>query len=170
MAAYRIVAGVLLLILGRQLFWLFVAVLGFVVGMDWAVRLFPDAGGLLQLLVAVAVGIVGAALASLFYQLAIAVAGFLAGGQLGVELFTVLWPSPDQAVWLVFLLGGVIGAVVLLLVFDWALILLSSVLGASMVAQGLAGRSEQSGILFIVLAIVGVIVQAGMMRRRVPPP
>jgi hypothetical protein len=98
------------------------------------------------------------------------VAGFLAGGQLGVELFTVLSRSPDQAVWLVFLLGGVIGAVVLLLVFDWALILLSSVLGASMVAQGLAGRSELSGILFIVLAIVGVVVQAGMMRRRVPPP
>jgi hypothetical protein len=170
MAGYRIAAGVLLLILGRQLFWLFVAVLGFVVGMDWAVRLFPDAGGLFQLLVAVAVGILGAVLASLFYQLAIAVAGFLAGGQLGVELFTVLSPASDQAVWLVFLLGGVIGAVVLLLVFDWALILMSSVLGASMVAQGVTGRSAFSGILFIVLAIVGVIVQAGMMRRRVAPP
>src|SRR5215470_5912392 len=167
MAAFRILAGVLLLILGRQLFWLFVAVLGFVVGMDWAARLFPDAGGLMQLLVAVAVGILGAVLAAVFYQLAIAVAGFLAGGQLGVELFTVMSPSSDQAVWLVFLIAGVIGAVVLVIIFDWALILMSSLLGASLVAQEVAGRSGSSGVLFIVLAIVGVIVQAGMLRRRV---
>lgn len=170
MAAFRIVAGVLLLLLGRQLFWVSVAVLGFVVGMDWAARLFSDAGELMQLLVGVAVGIVGAVLASLFYQLAIAVGGFLAGGQLGVELFTIVSPSSDQAVWLVFLIAGVIGAVVLLLIFDWALILMSSLLGASLVAQGVAGRSELSAVLFIVLAIVGTVVQAGMMRRRVSPP
>jgi hypothetical protein len=170
MAAFRIVAGVLLLILGRQLFWVFVAVLGFVVGMDWAARLFPDAGGLMPLLVGVAVGILGAVLASLFYQLAIAVAGFFAGGQLGVELFTIVSPSSDQTVWLVFLLAGVFGAVVLVLIFDWALILMSSMLGASLIAQDVAGRSELSVVLFIVLVIVGIIVQAGMMRRRGPPP
>src|SRR5262245_48941944 len=105
MAAFRIVAGVLLLILGRQLFWVFVAVVGFVVGMDWAARLLPDAGGLMQVLVAVALGILGAVLASLFYQVAIAVAGFLAGGQLGVELLKVVAPSSDQAVWMVFLIA-----------------------------------------------------------------
>jgi uncharacterized membrane protein YeaQ/YmgE (transglycosylase-associated protein family) len=165
MAALRLVAGLLLLVLGRQLFWVFVAVLGFVVGMDWAAWLFPDAGAPSQLLLAVLVGVVGAVLAAFFYQLAIAAAGFLAGGRLGVALLTILAPASDQSMWLVFVLGGVIGAVVLLLIFDWALILMSSTLGASLIVQETAGRSELGGIVFIVLVVVGIAVQAGMMRR-----
>lgn len=166
MASLRIIAGLILLILGRQLFWVFVAVLGFFTGMDLATQLIPHSGDLTVLLMALVAGILGAILAYFFYHVAIAVAGFLAGGRIGVELVAALTPSSPQAMWLVFIAGGVIGAILLLLVFDWALIAISSVLGAGFIVQQISTSSSMSGLLFIVLVIGGIVVQAQMMRRR----
>lgn len=168
MASLRIIAGLVLLILGRQLFWVFVAVLGFVMGMDLATQLIPDAGDLTVLSVALIAGILGAGLAYFFYQVAIAAAGFLAGGRIGVDLVAALMPSSQQATWLAFIVAGVIGAVLLLLVFDWALIVISSLLGASFLVQEIPTPASMSGLLFIILVIGGIAVQAQMMRRRSP--
>ena len=165
MASLRIVAGLILLILGRKLFWVFVAVLGFVMGMDLAKQLIPDSGELTVLLVALIAGILGAVLAYFFYQVAIAAAGFVAGGRIGVELIAALTPSSPQATWLAFIAGGVVGAILLLLVFDWALIVISSLLGASVIVQQIHTPPNMSGILLIALVIVGIAVQAQMMRR-----
>jgi hypothetical protein len=168
MALLRIIAGLVLLIFGRQLFWAFVAVLGFVMGMDLAPQLIPDAGDLTVLSVALIAGILGAALAYFFYHVAIAVAGFLAGGRIGVELVAALMPSSQPTTWFAFIVTGVIGAVLLLLVFDWALIVISSLLGASFLVQQLPTPATMSGVVFIVLVIGGIAVQGQMMRRRSP--
>lgn len=165
MAWLRLVAGLILLTLGRQLFWVFVFVLGFVIGMDVATQLIPHSGELTVLLVALLAGILGAGLAYFFYHVAIAVAGFLAGGRIGVELVGALMPSSPQATWLAFIAGGVVGAMLLLLVFDWALIVISSLLGASFVVEQIPHRTSMSGILLIALVIGGIAVQAQMMRR-----
>jgi len=166
MASLRIVAGLILLILGRQLFWVFVAVLGFVMGMDLATHFIPDSGDLMLLLVALVAGILGASLAYFFYHVAIAAAGFFAGGRIGVELVAALTPSSPQGMWLEFIAGGVIGAVLLLLLFDWALIAISSLLGASFIVEQVSTSTRMSGLLFIVLVIGGIAVQAQMMHRR----
>jgi hypothetical protein len=165
MASLRIVAGVIVLILGRQLFWVFVAVLGFVMGMDLPTQLIPHTGELTVLLVAILAGLLGAGLAYFFYHVAIAAAGFLAGGRIGVELVAALLPSSPQPPWLAFIAGGIVGAVLLLLVFDWALIVISSLLGASFIVQQIPHQPSTSGILLIVLVIGGIAVQAQMMRR-----
>ena len=47
-------------------------------------------------------------------------------------------------------------------------LVISSLLGASIIAQQLTGRPGTSGILFVVLVIGGIAVQAEMMRRRAP--
>ena len=97
--------------------------------------------------------------------MAIAVAGVLAGGRLGAEFVGALMPSSPEATWLVFIAGGGVGAILLLLVFDWALIVISSLLGASFIVQQIPHRPSISGILLIVLVIGGIAIQAQMMRR-----
>jgi len=169
MASLRIIAGVILLIFGRQVFWLFVAVLGFFTGMDLANQLVPESGDLAVLLVAVVVGVLGAILAYFFYHVAIAAAGFVAGGRVGTELVAALMPLSPQTIWVVFIAGGVIGAILMLLIFDWALIVISSVLGASVIVQQVSAEPTASGTLFIVLIIVGIAIQAAIMRRYAAP-
>lgn len=165
MAWLCLVAGLILLFLGRRLFWVFVAVVGFVMGMDLARQLTPGSGELTVLLVAVAAGILGTVLAYFFYNVAIAAAGFLAGGRIGVELFGTLMPSSPQATWLVFIASGILGAILLLLVFDWALIVISSLLGASFIVQQIPTPPGMSTLVLIVLVIAGIAVQTQMMRR-----
>jgi hypothetical protein len=150
------------------LFWLFIAALGFVLGIDFVTHYIPESGELTVLLVAVMAGILGAVFAYFFYRVAIAAAGFVAGGRIGVELIAALSPASPQALWLAFIVAGVLGAMLLLLVFDWGLIVISSLLGASVIAQQLSGRPSTSGILFIALVIGGIAIQAAMMRRRSP--
>ena len=60
-------------------------------------------------------------------------------------------------------LGGL--ALLLLALFDWVLILLSSVEGAHLVTNGIVLPETGKLILFIALAIIGLIVQASMLRR-----
>src|SRR5215468_9731320 len=124
MTPMRLLAGVVLLLFGRQVFWVFVGALGFVLGMDLAGQLMPQ-GGPMVLVVALAVGIIGALFAYLFYKLAIADAGFLAGGRIGIALAASLTPLSEQATWLVFVVAGVVAALLLVVIFDWALIALS---------------------------------------------
>ena len=51
MASLHIVAGLILLVFGRELFWVFVAILGFVMGMELATALMPESGQLPVLIV-----------------------------------------------------------------------------------------------------------------------
>jgi hypothetical protein len=50
-------------------------------------------------------------------------------------------------------------------VFDWALIVLSAVVGAYLIQSAIALPSTGAGILFVALVVVGVLVQAGSFRR-----
>jgi len=64
-----------------------------------------------------------------------------------------------------FVIGGILGALLLLALFDWVLILLSSVEGAHLIASGITLPEKGTMILFIALAVIGVIVQGSMLRR-----
>jgi hypothetical protein len=66
--------------------------------------------------------------------------------------------------WLFFVAGGIIGAVLVLAIFEFALIILSSVVGASMISQNF----ELSGWLltaaFLLLVLVGILIQWATLR------
>jgi hypothetical protein len=69
------------------------------------------------------------------------------------------------------LVGAVVGAIVAALVLDWAIIILSSLMGAGLVAEGLALAPPWSAAAFVVLALIGVLIQGRTMTRRpIPPP
>jgi hypothetical protein len=157
--------GALILFFGRRLFWLCVAAVGFAAGVEIAPQLIHEPTPLLALTIALVLGFVGALLALFLQKIAIAIAGFFAGGKLAIAIAAALFAQHGQYFWLTFLIGGIIGAILLLVVFDWALIVLSAVVGAYLIQSAIALPSTGAGILFVALAVVGVLVQAGSFRR-----
>lgn len=169
MIVARLLAGLCALFLGRQLFWLFVGVVGFALGMDIATRAYWGQPDSVVVTIALAAGVVGAVLALVLQELMIRVVGFVAGGYIGALLLATTVPYPGRYLWLAFLVGGLVGALLLGALFNWALIVLSSLFGAALLVQHLPPGSLAGQLGFVVLAIVGVVVQSAM-RRRWPAP
>jgi Domain of unknown function (DUF4203) len=159
-----LIIGAVILLFGRKLFWLFVAAVGFAAGVELAPHLIQEPSPLLALTLALVLGFVGALLAIFLQKIAIAVAGFLAGGKLAVAIAASFFVQLAHYVGITFVIGGIIGALLLLVLFDWALIILSSVVGAHLIQSALVLPQSGSTILFVGLAVVGVIVQAASMR------
>jgi hypothetical protein len=69
-----------------------------------------------------------------------------------------------------FLVGGIIGAFLILAVFDWALIILSALTGASAIAENVSLDRPASALLFVALLVLGIVVQARQLPRETPAP
>ncbi|HYF36886.1 MAG TPA: hypothetical protein VD994_16435, partial [Prosthecobacter sp.] len=89
-AAVAIVIGLLLVFFGRNLFWIFVAGMGFLAGLQLAPTLVPNQPGWIILLIGIGLGLVGALLSIFLQRLAVALAGGYAGGLLALRLATEL--------------------------------------------------------------------------------
>lgn len=157
--------GAVILLFGRKIFWLCVAAVGFAAGMEVAPHLVQQPSPLLALTFALVLGFIGALLALFLQKIAIGIVGFLAGGKLATAVAASFFVQHAQYFWLTFLIGGVLGAVLLLALFDWALIFLSSVVGAHLIQSALALPPSGTAILFVALVLVGVLVQAMALRR-----
>lgn len=158
MSGPNIIVGVVLLLLGRRLFWLFVGAAGFIAGLIVSQELFVGQPDWLVLSVAILTGVIGAVLSVFLQKLAVAVAGFLTGGYVLMSL-SLAMGNPSFA-WPAFLIGGVLGAALVLILFDWALILLSSLAGAALVAQSTRADALISLIIFLIALVAGVAIQA----------
>ena len=160
-----VAVGVAILFFGRKLFWLFVAALGFAIGLEVAAYFMKEPPQWMTLLVALGCGVIGALLAILLQKLAIAVAGFLAGGRIAWALAATFFVDHVHYRGITFVIGGIVGALLLLALFDWVLILLSSIEGAHLIGNGFTLPEKGTMILTIALAAIGVLVQGSMMRR-----
>lgn len=167
MTILNILIGVALLLVGRKAFWLFVAAIGFVVAMDLVVRLFPGPAGnltIIALVAGLAAGVIGALLAVFFQQAAVGLAGFLAGGYIVLSLLGVFGLGELTIIgWVLALLGGILGFILALSLLDWALIVLSSLSGAALIAQAVDVSPLVTAVVLIVAVIVGVVAQAGVL-------
>ena len=159
--------GIVILFFGRKLFWLCVAAVGFLAGSELAPHLVNEPSPLLQLAVAIILGLLGALLAFLLQKIAIAIVGFLAGGKLAGAIAAAFFVHHAQYSTIVFVVGGILGAILLLVVFDGALIVVSSLIGANLIALQGAIELPPTGltIVFWGLAIAGILVQAASLRK-----
>ncbi len=160
-----VIIGVAILLFGRKLFWLFVAALGFAVGLEIAAYFMKEPPQWMTLLVALGCGVIGAMLAILLQKIAIAIAGFIAGGRIAWALAAAFFVEHAHYRGLTFVIGGILGALLLLSLFDWVLIFLSSIEGAHLIGNGITLPEKGAMILFIALAVIGVLVQGSMLRR-----
>ena len=158
--------GVVLLFFGRRLFWLFVAALGFAIGLQLALYLSQNPPLWLSLLLSLGLGLLGALLAIMLQKLAIGIAGFVAGGSIAVAIAAALWVNHAHYSIITFVVGGMIGALLLVALFDWSLIIFSAIEGARLIADTVHLPSTGTTLLLVTLAIFGIIVQSAMFRRR----
>jgi len=162
-----VLIGIAILFFGRKLFWLCVAAAGFAVGVEIAPLLVHEPSSLLALLIALVFGFLGALLALFLQKVAIAVLGFLAGGKLATAVAAAFFVHYAQYSTIIFVVGGVIGAILLLAVFGWALIVVSSFIGAYLIVfqDAIVLPPTGSTLVFIGLVILGIFVQAASSRR-----
>ncbi len=163
MQVLRILFGISLLAFGRKLYWLFVGVLGFAAASSLATQYLHGRNEWLVLVIALGIGVLGALLALWAQNLAIGLAGFFGGGQIAISLLTFLGVGLRGWAWLPFMIGGVIGMVLVLLIFDWALIILSSLGGASLLTQAFSPPRPTMLLVYFILAVLGIIIQSRMM-------
>jgi hypothetical protein len=156
-----IVAGAVLLVLGRKLYWLFVAIAGFYLGMELAKTLAADQPDWLIWTIAVAAGLIGAVLAMFLQRLGFALAGFYAGGYLA--LLAVQRFAPGSFELAAFLIGGVVAAILAAALMDWAIIVVSCLVGATLIVSALGLQPQWSWLAYIALAVVGIVVQSRLM-------
>jgi MFS family permease len=163
MNIFLILLGVVLLFGGRKFFWFFVGAVGFIAGVTLVPLLLPGQPDWLFIIIALFAGLVGAAIAVFLQGLAIWIGGFLAGGYLTITFLNLINVQTGNLTWVPFVLGGIIGAALVIILFDWALIILSSLTGATLVVQNVQLAAYNATWIFFVLLIVGIGVQAAQM-------
>jgi len=166
----RVLVGLLLLVLERRLYWLFVAGVGFLYGLKLAPLMMPEQSETVIVIVALVLALVGALVPVVATKGVLGIIGFAAGGGIAVLLLGNLGIDGGVIALAVFLIAGLIGAVLLLVLFDWTLIVLSSLAGASLIVMGVERLLQIPPVggtaLVVVLAAVGALIQAGLWRRR----
>lgn len=169
LSVLQVIFGGALLVIGRRLFWLFVGAIGFIVGVEIALRLFHG-NELFTVMAGLALGVMFALLAIFVESIAIGLAGFLGGGYVGLSLAALLGMKGSALQAIAFIVGGIVGVILVIALFEWALITISSLAGASMVLAGLHLGPAAAGGAFLILLLAGVIIQGLSMRRETEPP
>ena len=159
----NVIIGLFLLFVGRGLFWLFVACVGFASGYHYAQQVWAIHSPLTVLIISLAAGGLGAIIAIFFQKAAIVIAGFAAGGYVVLSLIDQFAGMSAQMSWLPYIIGGIIGAVILYFVFDWALIFLSTLTGATLIVRVVAFDPWVEMTLFFALVIAGMAFQAKVL-------
>jgi hypothetical protein len=168
------IIGFILLTLGKKLYWLFVAAVGFVVGLavaDTYIQLEPH---WLVYVVALGVGVIGALLATFLQKIALALVGFFVGGYGAYYLVSTYRTVPNATTNLaVFIVGGIVGLILVASLFNWALYILSSWAGSTLITQAVNANVELSPefsmAIFFTLFVLGMVIQAGLLREKPKP-
>ena len=166
-AEVSVILGVVLLLLGRKLFWLFVALAGFYVGFEVARAVAVDQPQWLVWLAGAAAGLIGAIVAMLFQRVAFALGGIYAGGYLALLAAERYLPGAFGLG--AFIVGGAVGAIAAALIMDWAIVALSCMFGAALVVASLSLGELESVLAYAGLVAAGILVQVRLMRGPVRP-
>ncbi len=153
--AALVLAGLVLVFLGAALSIYAVALVGFLIGAGGAYVVAPTvlgavgSGGLVGLAVAVAIGgLLGAALAYVALSVATSVPSFVVGAYLGLHVVTPLFTGGGLVRYLVAVLGGIAGAALGFTLTKFALIFVTSFIGAALASGSLpasAFRTAREG-------------------------
>lgn len=166
MDLFRVILGGALIGFGRRLYWLFVAGFGFLIGLRIAGGLLQNSPQWLILLLALAAGLAGALIAVTMQRFGIGLAGFLAGAYISYSLLEGVTIDATGWSWVLYLVGGIAGAILLTVVFEWALILLSTIGGSLIAIQALDPPGPWNVLLFLGLFLLGLLLQGVLFKRR----
>lgn len=164
------VFGGLMLILGRDLDWLFSLGLGLLVGLKVTTLLAADTPPWMFYLVIAAVGAISVLPYLVYPESSFIVTGFLFGGFLLSEygsnlLQTFFGTGLSGSNWIIFFVGAILGAAILGLTKEWGVMFATALVGAFLISDIFpqltpVARYLVAGGLFL----SGSIIQAVIMR------
>lgn len=170
MVAVQALIGFLTLILGRQYYAVYVGAITYMMARLYIPQFFPQQSTGSVFVTSIVAGVlVGGFSFSLKRILAI-VASFFVGGSLVYSMVDILGLDPALQSMIAFLIAGAIGAVLTLLAFDFAVIFLSAVYGASLILQSLHLPGFSQLLWLILLVVFGIIVQWVLLQYGHPEP
>ncbi len=155
-----IIFGIVLLMLGRKLFWLFSGAIAFIFGVEFVPLILHGQSQHVIWIIALILSIIAIVLSFLVQKVGLSVVGFLAGGYVAMSIVNELKFNIPWLPWVLFGVGGAIGVVFTLVLFDGALIVLSSLSGAFLIVQVMGFSLSLTKILFVILAGIGIATQA----------
>ncbi len=159
----HVLVALVLLTAGRRMFWLFVGCVGFIAGYNLAPEVLTQASSDTILVIGLILGFMGMFLAFFIQRAAIAISGFLAGCYITLAVLEMVSYDPAGLFLLLVALGGLLGVLMLFALFDVALVVLSSVAGASLMVETLAPAAPYASLLLVGLAIFGMLFQFRML-------
>lgn len=167
---FEVVIGLISLAAGRKLYWFFCGAAGFVVGLILGDSIFGEQEIWLRLGLGILLGVIGSTLAVFLQRALVFTAGFIAGClAVSAGLSALNIQMPVTVAWIPFLVGGLICAGLLAGLYGWGLIVLSSIVGAYLVLQGVGLAGAGAALIFIGLVMMGVAVQGRLIRNRPAP-
>ena len=171
-----LILGFIALLLGKRMFWLVAAGAGFF----FAILLFkefwpglretfpalPEANESFVLTVAVITAAAAAILFNLFKKFAIGIIGFALVGYVVTNHATEFFGSGAESYkYIIFILSGALGAVLVSFLLNFGLILVSSLFGAHIVVHHFAQDQDYAKLLFILVTLFGILFQIGIVSR-----
>ena len=148
MLIVRGIIGGVLLFLGRELNFIFAGAMAALIGFRLTPLLPPQWPAWSDAALMITLALIAAIIVLINERVGYFVSGFLAGGFFLVEYYA---PNLLTVPLLPFIIGGVIGALILGLLTEWALILVSAAIGASYILN-----------LFVIDPTAEILVGAGL--------
>lgn len=161
MLIVRGVIGGILLFLGHELNFIFAGAMAGLIGFRLTPLLPPQWPAWSDAAFMIVLGVIAAILVLLNERAGYFISGFLAGGFFLVEYYA---PNVLTVPILPFIIGGVIGALVLGLLTEWALILVSAGIGASYMLNLFVLDPTAEILIGAGLFIVGALTQVIIMQ------
>jgi hypothetical protein len=163
-ALISLVVGGVLLLLGRRLYVVFVAGVFFLLGMGLANLVLGDNANLgwTGTIIGLAAGGLAALVAMRIQEAVLRIVGALAGAGGTYMLLTLLHTTLGGYWWVAVLAGGVLGFILITGIFEFALALLSSYVGANLILNGARGIDAVGELLTPALVTVMLVVLVGV--------
>jgi hypothetical protein len=161
MLIVRGIIGGILLFLGRELNFIFAGAMAGLLAYRLTPLLPPTWPAWSDAAFMITLGLIAAILVLVNERFGYFLSGFLAGGFFLVEYYA---PNLLTVPWLPFLVGGVIGSLVLGLLTEWALILVSAAIGASYLLNLFVMDPTAEILVGAGLFIIGALTQVIIMQ------
>ena len=158
----QILAGAAITLFGRKLYWFTIAAVGFFAALELTSRFFDDQSAWIAIVLSILIGAIGAFLAVAVQKIAVGVAGFVLGGFLLLQVLVAFDLPIDNWKWLIFIAGGLLGMVLLSALFEWTLIILTTIIGAILITQSSLLPEGSRLLIFVLALLLGLSVQIYM--------
>ena len=163
-----LILGVISLFFGRKLFWVFAALIGLSVGLMLGAQVLQGQAMFIRVIVAIAIAAICAMLALYAEKIMIILAGFFGLGIFGY-LIASLFQLPSLFHWLFFIGLGILGAILISRYLEWAIVIISSGVGAIMAGAGLGGLTHFNFLvdllIFLGLLAAGIFFQSRDLKK-----